>query len=332
MGVGRRYCDELKVVSLWGIEEPTVGTLDMARNFNLGKGFLHWISVVKLAFVSVVVATLAIGFAWRDSHPAFYFAYLTMWGVTWCNVYLIGSLILALFYPSSFSQTKHDGCCHNFVLKLTWTFFSVAAVQGVAIVIVYWALLWSPDWGVDYNNTMSHGGCWLLVMIDGLIINRIPLRIKHMLFTVLLALCYVTWSVLQNVVWRYNPGDDDDDDAVYDVLKWRVETGSAVGLVCILILVALPIITSIIWLVSLPGRFYLAKNDDEIESDNNNNDEGAMPSSNPGGDDDDDDIEGGGGGNNKSHTEIDGEEQNLEQPEKEPKFEQEQTGVEQPKN
>jgi hypothetical protein len=33
---------------------------------------------------------------------------------------------------------------------------------------------------------------------------------------------YSIWSIIQNVVLRYNPQDDDDDDAIYDIMKWHV--------------------------------------------------------------------------------------------------------------
>lgn len=55
---------------------------------------------------------------------------------------------------------------------------------------------------------------------------------------------------------RYNPNDDDDDDALYDAIKWREKTTEA-AIKCILVLIVLvPFFTLVVWMASLPGRRY----------------------------------------------------------------------------
>jgi MFS family permease len=248
MGIGRRFCSEFSR-PFFGLKEEPFGTLDMPKNFSVGKGFLSIISLLKFCMFGFAIASLGIAFH-RRPEPAFYPAYLTPWGVVYCILYLGGSLILA----TCSAYSPHRWC--NFILKFTWVLFSIAAVQGICIALLYWFFVWHPDRGIYIDNVMTHGGCLIMVLIDGLIINRIPLRIKHMLLTTLLAALYLTWSVIQNVVWRYNPVHDDDDDALYDVMKWREETTSAIILIAIILLGAIPLLTSLLWFVSLPGRHY----------------------------------------------------------------------------
>jgi hypothetical protein len=212
MGIGRRFCSEFSR-PFFSLKEDPLGTLDMPKNFSIGKGYLSIISLLKFGMFGFAIASLGIAFN-RHPEPAFYPAFLTPWGVVYCILYLGGSLILATC--SSYSPYR----C-NFILKFTWVFFSIAAVQGICIALLYWAFVWYPDREIHVDNVMTHGGCVLMVLIDGLIINRISLRIKHMLLTILLATLYLIWSLIQNVVWRYNPVHDDDDDALYDVMKWK---------------------------------------------------------------------------------------------------------------
>jgi hypothetical protein len=180
-----------------------------------------------------------------------------------------GSLILATC--SSYSPHR----C-NFILKFTWALFSVATVQGICIALLYWAFVWETHWGFQIDNVMTHGGCLLMVLIDGLLINRIPLRINHMLLTTLLAVLYLIWSVIQNVVWKYNPVHDDDDDALYDVLKWREETTSAIILSVIIVFVAIPLFTSLLWCVSLPGRHYYNFHDPDNDGNKSSTDDAEL--------------------------------------------------------
>lgn len=264
MGIGSRYCSEFKV-PFFGVKEEHHGTLDMGENFNMGKGIKSVITLFKVFLLAFALAALGIAYK-RHPETQFYPAYLTMWGVVWCILYLGGSLFLAI-------RGDYEPNRHNFAIEFTWVFFSVAAVQGICIAILYWGFVWIPGREVDINNTMTHGGCLLMVLVDGLLINRIPLRIKHNVITAFLAVLYITWSVIQNVVWKYNPVHDDDDDALYDVLKWREETASAIIMTCIILFGAIPLFSSILWAVSLPGRHY-EKNEqgtDDYNSDNNSN-------------------------------------------------------------
>ena len=66
-----------------------------------------------------------------------------------------------------------------------------------------------------------------------------------------------------------NPLLDDDDDAIYDAMKWRKETLKAVVLTIIVMFVGVPFFTLLLWLVSLPKRRYLKttpKRDDDEET------------------------------------------------------------------
>ena len=84
---------------------------------------------------------------------------------------------------------------------------------------------------------MLHGISWIIIGIDGILISRIPLRMKQ------LAICYLVWSVLHSVLnvgnpWYTNKGEN---DPIYSVVDWKDETGFAIGLSLGLLFVGVPI-------------------------------------------------------------------------------------------
>lgn len=246
-GFGRRFCLEFKT-PFFGLEDTYFGMLDMTRNFSIGKGFFSPVALIKFIFFGLAAA--ALGWAFY-AHPVteFYIAYVSCWQVIYCVLYLGASWMLSTCGDQATNKASA-------LLKFTWVMFSVAAVHGVTTTIIYWVFLWSPSRGLDVSNTSTHGGTFLLVIIDGLVINRTPVRIKHIVANWTLAFLYLIWSILQNVVIKYNPVDDDDDDAIYDIMKWRENTTGAIIMAVALVFGCLPLFTFIFWSISLCGRHY----------------------------------------------------------------------------
>ena len=90
---------------------------------------------------------------------------------------------------------------------------------------------------------MLHGISWIIIGIDGILISRIPIRMKQLLFNEIFAICYLVWSVLQSVLnvgnpWYNNKGEN---DPIYSVVDWKDETGFAIGLSVGLLFVGVPI-------------------------------------------------------------------------------------------
>jgi len=122
---------------------------------------------------------------------------------------------------------------------------------------MYWIFVYEPKHALDLSNFAMHGGVALIVLLQGLLVDRVPVRIKHILFSFSIACVYSAWMAIQNLVTKYNPMQDDDDDALYDVVKWRENTGGAIIMVSIVVFGAVPLFTILVWAISLPGRKYL---------------------------------------------------------------------------
>jgi hypothetical protein len=105
----------------------------------------------------------------------------------------------------------------------------------------------------------------VLVLIDGLMVNRVPVRLKHFPVVFVMTLLYLIWSIIQNLVVENNPNFDDDDDALYDVLSWKKDPKSAAIVAVIVLMVVSPTIFMIVWGISLCSRRYVEPEGEEQE-------------------------------------------------------------------
>merc|ERR1712232_555222 len=97
-------------------------------------------------------------------------------------------------------------------------------------------------------------------MGDGLVVNRIPVRLRHWTeLSLPFYLAYSMWTVLQSpLVFDVNNPDHEDDDKIYPILDWDASPKMAVVLVSMIVFVFSPIVHGILWGLSLPGRRYYA--------------------------------------------------------------------------
>lgn len=235
--------------------------LDMDRNFCLGKGIFHKAGIFKLVFLLVTLATL-IQDAILCENARFYAAYLTRWGLIFATLYFLASCSLVFF-------KKARSRAASFVIKFAWLGFSVSSYWS-SVTLFYWV---NPDHDqMEFAYVSAHGITFLMLMVDGLLINRTPVRLKHILVNLALTAMYSAWTIIQNLVLRYNPDkadkDDIDDDAIYDLLKWQASPGWSVVLVVYMHFIYAPFFQTLTWRLSLRGRHYYAAT--KCEGKNNN--------------------------------------------------------------
>jgi hypothetical protein len=136
--------------------------------------------------------------------------------------------------------------------------FAVAAHAEAMIAILFWLLEYDySNSKVTFLDIMPHGGMVVLVWIDGLVVNRIPVRWTHWWGGALLfEIAWALWSIFHSVVFdignpNANTNDGDgNDDAIYGALDWKNDTGYATGLTMAALLILGPIIYVVMWLCS----------------------------------------------------------------------------------
>jgi hypothetical protein len=133
-------------------------------------------------------------------------------------------------------------------IKATWVFFVIASHAQMMVTIFYWYSEWSPGDPVEFSNISSHGVVMILTWLDGIVVNRIPIRFMHFWGLVVpYDLSYIMWTVLHALANIGNPNKSDNDpntndDAIYGSTSWKTNTGAALVTVFSVILVASPLV------------------------------------------------------------------------------------------
>ena len=187
-----RCCTEF-TIGMFELTEREGKVLDMDYLLNIGKGVFSLPSLFKIIFLGVSISGLVSDIA-HYRHPDFYLAYLTSWTMVHCITYLTASLLLTIL-PASSSG--------NYLMKFTWLYHSLAVVHGTVVTVLFWVLLYEPGDELGYYTVMSHGVVALLCVLNGFVVDRTPIRLKHVFINIVWALLYILWNVLHNTVLQY---------------------------------------------------------------------------------------------------------------------------------
>jgi hypothetical protein len=217
--------------------------LNLERSFCVSDRTL-WVLLPKLAFFALTVADVITGLA-TTKYPGFWMAYLSNWSLVYATIYISLSFFVSL------------GLSSLLFIKLTWTMFSITIVHQILVMFLFWFLEYDSDYDLDYYTIMTHGGVALCVVLDGLIVNRTPVRIKHWFPTFAMSFLYTIWNVIHSYVIEENPWIDDDDQIyIYSALNWRDDFGQTAMTIGIVILLVSPLFHLLIWRLSLCSRRY----------------------------------------------------------------------------
>jgi len=150
------------------------------------------------------------------------------------------------------------------MIKATWILFSLACVTGTIQVLLFWITEYDEDFPLDIYDTFTHGGINVCVLIDGFIINRTPIRLKHVLLSMGMTLLFILWSVIQALAPVENPNKaPDENESMYKILDWQKVPGLSAGVSLGVLFVAVPILHTFFWAISIPLRTYT---DDKYEA------------------------------------------------------------------
>jgi hypothetical protein len=253
---GKRCCNRFRTefgMSFFQLEDHS-GALDLEKSFAIEPRSLSVIAF-KFLFLGLSIYTFIGSWINRDN-PKFYLAYLSNWSVVYALLYLSTSLICSL------------GVKQMWLIKTSWVLYSLAATNEITVMLLFWLLTYDPStYTLSFFVIMVHGGIMAIVLIEGNFVNRVPVRLKHTILPVLLGIVYVIWSIIHTTVVENNPDtDDEEDDALYSVLRWRNETVFASIIAVMVCFILIPAVTSLVWVMSLPNRCYQEVN--ECKDDN----------------------------------------------------------------
>jgi hypothetical protein len=146
-------------------------------------------------------------------------------------------------------------------VKLAWAFFPLAATLEAVIVMLYWKVDFQAGTEVNYMGYMKHGGVFVIVLLEGLIVDRVPVRLCHLVYPMIVAICYLLWTLVHGLLARIgNPHKNDttaDDNAIYEAINWEERPESSLIICLVSLGMLVPLLFLGVYLLSLPFRRYV---------------------------------------------------------------------------
>lgn len=234
----------------------------------------RWVASFKLILCVWVYQVLFMDLmneSYDGGNIKYYLIYLTHWAFLASLIYFPCSLILSLCgnvkQPNEVSSNdaRALGASNlevlqqpSFMVRLTWGLFSTTATLQVVVTLLFWLLEYSFDDGESptYTSMMKHGGIMVLVFIEGLVVNKIPVRAKHLFIAQAVSVAYSVWTILHsklgigNVFSNGGDEDEENDDVIYGVVNWRDYPKETSILMTMVVLVVVPVLFLMLWAVS----------------------------------------------------------------------------------
>ncbi|EJK75695.1 hypothetical protein THAOC_02575 [Thalassiosira oceanica] len=204
---------------LFHLTEPaeSESSIDVHRTFapkpTLRTALLKIVSLALALSTALMVAT-------STDSPVFELAYLTIWSLLFALLYQITSIGVML------RLSRMEGCEKkerlHWSTKIAWATYALASTLEATVALSYWPLrlagvVTDP---ITYTNFMTHGGIALIVLIDGSLLCKIPLRLKQVLLPMSVGCAYTMWTIIH---WKLNLGNPhtEDFDTIYEILDWQ---------------------------------------------------------------------------------------------------------------
>ena len=224
--------------------------LDVASTFSPKPHALY--IVAKLIIVAWIISVMVMRIM-MFAFPSFWLAFLTHWTLVLTVAYslmsFVASVVLACRPPQTATLTIW--------LKVMWALYAAMLPANVLVTILYWALEF--DGTTNYPGVMVHGGTMVLIMIDGCILSRIPIRIKQFWFYELFCFLYIVWTIIHSFTLGnpFREARGEDDNSIYGALGWKNNTTTAIITSVLVLFVGNPIIFLLCRLLSrcLPRRY-----------------------------------------------------------------------------
>ena len=195
----------------------------------------------------------------KESNCIMYFSHLTNMTLTLSVVYQFLSSflsILALIRRKHYiilHQPKHnvrsinDGQLRPGALVcFTWLLYTIVLPGQFLVAFGYWSFDYTPDELMTFINLYKHAYIGVLLLLDGLIIARIPLRVKQWKGVFIYGIVYLLWSI---VFSYYKMGKN--NGIIYEFIDWRGNPHLAAAIFFLLVFVMAPFVFYMCWLVSV---------------------------------------------------------------------------------
>lgn len=226
-GLCSRFCQELRICS----SRPwfSVSELDVPRSFAprdpLSIG-------VKVVVTGVTVGIFA--YAWTQSrYPPLLMGFLTQWAYATLCLYTCLSLFNSLWGVVEKNDTVRTTA--SLRVRAQWVLFELGLHLTVLASGGFYAFLLELG-DIKFIDIAQHGGVAPLILLEGLVVNRIPIHMTHYVGIVIpVELLYVLWSYIHSLTDIGNPGISTSDSLYPGLLEWTSELWTTTIFLAVLI-------------------------------------------------------------------------------------------------
>ncbi|CAB9510511.1 unknown protein [Seminavis robusta] len=186
---------------------------------------------------------------------AFFLAYLTHWGMIIASLYFLMSFINSIMPPK---QPSNHSDSVSLWVKISWIMFEVAANLTFLVTLMWWSFQYKPgDTEVTFERVYMHGVVMVFVWVEGLVINRTPVRLKHLPLYMLIAGIYEAWLVIHQLATDIGDptrSDNDpttDDDLLYTAINFEDTPVHSSILMAMVLFLFVPLVHCLLWAASV---------------------------------------------------------------------------------
>ena len=128
--------------------------------------------------------------------------------------------------------------------RAQWAIHNIAIASALLVTVLYWAIIYNPDAnvsiGLDINMHALNG---VFALVD-VFVTSVPTRLLHVYHPLLHGVVY---SVFAAIYWAAGGKGLRDNDYIYKVIDFGSEPGTAALYICLVALVAMPIVHVVVF-------------------------------------------------------------------------------------
>lgn len=283
---------EIKDKSWFGIEEPNGDSVDVEKSFSR-RDYSILILFIRFFVLSWSAAAFTSHLIrYPRENIGIFFGYYDHW--VWITALLYQFLVLFVtaFRSCKFLKQPPEGDSPYFLVRIIWTLYELSVTNAFLLNFLFYIPKLTRDryhQANNYLNIFLHSILFALLLIDGALLSRVPVKLKHFLFVFVYLFIFMIWSVIHdfagigNGTWAVPDSgadlrhlrslqsnnitttnitedtttlifDNNDDDSLYPFMSWKDKPGNTTLFYFLTLFVVSPLCYIVIWLISLKPR------------------------------------------------------------------------------
>jgi len=254
IGIWQRFKFELSE-GFFSLKEPSGRYIDVSNSFAPDSPQFQHVLLLRIAFFIWSVVTFGVDISsLREEEGHIYLGFLTRQGITISVLYQLVACVVT-FYRKSLIQPNIDSKYEpSGLVKTMWFLYFLSVPLEILITSLYWTLDYpTKDGSIKYDSVYTHGILLILLLIDGYLIARIPLKIKQVLAIESYVVFYLIWTIIHAFSGIGDGNNESGEDLLYDVVDWKGNPIKTTITFFIVLLVLTPIFFLLTWLLSFAG-------------------------------------------------------------------------------